>query len=98
MPRAFHAMRGNLFSRPDGRHYPFENIKESLADYGCRAYSDNRRCDSYDGCGGLPAAASTWVSQGNGQIVSTLLDIFIVVHAHKPAFGTNVFGGEVAAG
>jgi hypothetical protein len=98
MPWVFHAMWGNLFSRPDGRHYPFGNIKESLADYGCPVYSDNRRCNPSDGCCGLPAAAPTGVSQGNGQVVSTLSNIFIVVHTHKPAFGTNVFGGEVAAG
>lgn len=98
MPRMFRAICGDLFSQPASRRYPFKDIKESLADYRCRVYFDNKRCDLCDGYAGLCSAAATEVSLGNRQIVSPPLDIFIVVHAYKPAFQTDAFGGEVSAG
>lgn len=98
MPWMFRAIWGDLFSRSASRLYPFKDIKEFLADYRCRPYSDNKRCDLRDGCAGLCSAAATEVSLGNRQIVAPPLDIFTVVHAYKPAFQMDVFGGEVSAG
>jgi len=98
MPWVSRAVWRDLFFRPPSRRYHFEDIEESLADYNCRVYSDDERRDSCDDCGGPPSAASTGVSQGNGQIVNPLLDLRIVVHTYKPAFQIDFFGGEVSAG
>lgn len=41
MPRMFRAIWGDLFPQPASRCYLFKDIKESLADYRCRAYPDS---------------------------------------------------------
>jgi Fe-S-cluster-containing dehydrogenase component len=73
-------------------------MKEVLSDYRYRVYSDNKRCNSCDGCANLCAAAATEVGLRNRQMMGPPLDMFIVVHAYKPAFQMDVFGGEVSAG
>ena len=73
-------------------------MKEVLSDYRYGVYSDNKRCDSCDGCANLCSAAATEISLGNRQIMGPPLDIFVVVRAYKPAFQMDIFGGEVSAG